>query len=79
MQTTKPFKIAVDVQHKALAYEITQESKPSMDLLRGPLSTKYPDRIGNFDGVQASDLTYMHVVADAHLVDSKGKQVGNPN
>ena len=21
----------------------------------------------------------MHVVADAHLVDSKGKQVGNPN
>ena len=50
-----------------------------MDLLRGPLSIKHPSKIGNFDGVQASDLTYMHVVADAHLVDSKGKQVGNPN
>ena len=63
----------------ALSYEITQESKPSLDLQRGPLSTKHPARLGNFDGVQATDGAFMHLVADAHLVDSKAKQVGNPN
>ena len=42
------------------------------------MSTKFPATVGNFDAVQASDGSYMHVVAEANLIDSKKKTVGNP-
>ena len=66
----KPFKVASKVKLVGLEYELSQEAGPSADLLSNEILVKYPTSLGDFSGKQASDGSYMHVAADAKLVDS---------
>ena len=78
LRTSQAFRVTSKVNVVSLSYEITQEESPSEELTAEETMFKYPSKIGSFDEKQATDGSYMHLVVDAHLVNSKGNQVGRP-